>query len=134
MTKNLNFFFNGIRIVLLIITLSCSGKKNVSPIKGAINNGDFETVSEKLTGWILQARHSEKDLPNQATGEPVANIVKEAYTGEHSLHVFWDIPDTDSWNSLWVLTNTALYPVKPGDIFTVTGWMKGTSGFHCGKL
>ena len=121
-------------VFILIITSSCTRGKNHHALKDAIINGDFEIAGEKLTGWNLEAHHADKELPNQASGEPVASFSREAHNGEHALHVFWDIPDTDSWDSLWMLTNNALYPVKPGDIFTVTAWMKGSSGFRCGKV
>ncbi len=121
-------------IFILFISLSCTSGKINQPIKEAIINGNFELAGEKLIGWNFEARHSEKDLPYRAAGEPVANVSNDSRCGSKALHVYWDIPDTDSWGSLWKLTNDALYPVKPGEVFTVTAWMKGSSGNRCGKV
>jgi len=121
-------------ILFVIIFSSCGpdGKQNY--IKDGVSNGSFESTAKELEGWVLTAHHDEDDSPGKAAGEPVATIVKEPHSGKRSIHVFWEIPDTDSWNSLWTLTNNTTYPVRPGDKFTVTAWMKGTSGFHCGKV
>jgi rhamnogalacturonan endolyase len=121
-------------IFILILPFSCSGYKRHLPLKDAVINGGFETVNEKLTGWELESSHPDEQNQFIAQGEPSVTVVEEAHSGKNALHVFWDIPDTDSWNSLWMLTNTALYPVSPEDIFTVTAWMKGTSGLRCGKV
>ncbi len=120
-------------LIILIISASCSGEKKQRPLRDAVINGDFETVGENLTGWNLEAKHAtNKKFP--ATGEPVANVKNEPHSGKKSVHVSWDIPDTDSWGSIWTLTNNKRYSVIPGDVFTVTAWMKGNSGFHCGKV
>ncbi len=121
-------------VFIIMITGSCTRGIHHHPLEDAVMNGDFETAGQELTGWVLEARHPDEDLPGQASGEPVASASEEAHSGERSLHIYWDIPDTDSWNSLWRLTNSALYPVKPGDVFTVNAWMKGSSGFRCGKV
>lgn len=130
MIRNYKYAIKAYTVVLIIVLNSCSGKQ----IKDAVNNGGFEASNSEPSGWVLKARHSEKELPFRAAGEPVAEIATISHQGNNSLHVKWDIPDTDSWNSLWTLDNTAVYNVNPGDEFTVSAWMKGASGFHCGKV
>ncbi|MFC2116567.1 hypothetical protein ACFLTU_08820 [Bacteroidota bacterium] len=133
MSKYLKFALHFAVIFTLIITCSCT-KQNPPPLEEAIINGDFETPGEELSGWDLVARHAGENTLKPAAGEPEAIISEEAHSGKQSAHVSWNIPDTDSWNSLWRLTNKALYPVSPGEVFTVTAWMKGSSGFRCGKV
>ena len=134
MLKKIKFLVQVCGLFLLLIALSCSGCRNNKSIKEAVNNGGFETPGEKLTGWNLEWSHSGRELPAGAATGPIATVVDEAHSGKHSLHIFWENSLTDSYEPTWSLTNTALLPVKPGDIFTMTAWMKGTSGFRCGKL
>ena len=133
MSKFLKYVVQILVIFIMVLGYSCTKGKKLQPVKDAIVNCDFEMAGEKLTGWNLEARHAPY-LLKPATGEPVANISEDAHSGKQSLHVFWDIPETDNWGSLWTLTNETLYPVKPGEVFTVTAWMKGSSGFRCGKV
>lgn len=123
---------NAFVLLLLLTVMSCTGQKG-HPIKNAVANGGFEASGKDITGWVLEADHSEREI-GSAPGEPVPTITNDAHDGKNSVHVFWDIPDSDSWGSLWTLTNSTLYPVKPGEEFTVTAWMKGKTGFRCGKV
>ena len=134
MGKKINYIFNVAEAIVLMLFFGCTSGNRPRIVNNAIINGGFETEGEKLQGWDLKARHSDKELPYRAAGEPSATIMKEAHSGKNSLHVLWDMPDYDSWNSLWTLTNNALYSVKPGDEFTVTAWMRGTTGYKCGKV
>lgn len=116
--------------IALVLLNSCSGNQ----IKEAVENRNFDDRSGSLKGWKLAARHDRDQDQFSAQGEPSATIENQAHSGKKSVHIVWDIPDTDSWGSLWMLTNNVLYPVKPGEIYTVTAWMKGADGFHCGKV
>jgi rhamnogalacturonan endolyase len=127
--------FTSLPVILILYFLcSCTSGSRQRYIKDGVLNGGFEKGGTEIPGWVLTAHHPSPDSPGRASAEPVANLTEEPYSGKQSLHVFWDIPDTDSWNSLWTLTNSQVYPVMPGDKFTVTAWMKGKSGFRCGKV
>ena len=133
----MKMFLNSIFLqgLLFVLVLSgCSGVRNQRALGSAVKNGDFEIAGSGLTGWTLDARHADEDRPGQATGEPEASVVSEAHSGNQSLHIFWDIPDEDSWRSRWTLTNETVYPVSPGDLLTVRAWMRGKTGFRCGKV
>ena len=133
MRKKLNYSLTALICLTLLAITACRGHKQL-PIKNAVANGSFELGKTTLTGWSLEARHADEQDPLRAKGEPSATISDQAHSGKKALHIVWDIPDTDSWDSRWILTNDTTLAVKPGEIFTVTAWMKGTSGFHCGKV
>ena len=104
------------------------------PAEAAVANGGFEDRGRGLSGWTLVSSRSDAPPDRRAKGEATAEIAPEAHSGKHSLHIRWEMPEQDSWDSLWTLTNSARLAVKPGEVFTVTAWLKGTSGFRCGKV
>ncbi len=122
-------------IVLLILMMlgACSGGKQ-HLVKNAVENGGFEKDKSLITGWSLKALCQKTDSTGKVTGEPSVTIAEEGHTGKQSLHIFLDVPESDIWGPWWTLTNNTVCTVKPGDVFTVTAWMKGTSGFRCGKV
>ena len=63
-----------ILILVLLVFFGCAGKNKHVVINEAIINGGFETEAKKLTGWNLEARHSNKELPYRADGEPSATL------------------------------------------------------------
>ena len=121
-------------LLFVLMLPGCSGESDQHLLNDAVINGGFEAAEPGMTGWDFDAQHADPDRPGRATGEPEARVVKESHGGNQSLHIFWDIPDEDSWRSKWTLTNQALYPVSTGDLLTVRAWMRGETGFRCGKL
>jgi hypothetical protein len=103
----------------------------------AFANPGFEASAGELSGWTLTSRRPEisEKMPAEcvASGEPVADISDQAHSGGRAAHIFWDMPEADWGYSQWTLANAARLPVRPGQVFTITAWVKGRTGFMCGQ-
>ncbi len=123
-------------ISLTVIALLAAGMRAGGD--GAVfANPGFEASASDLIGWTLTSKHPEigERMPPErvASGEPTAGISDQAHSGTRAAHILWPMQEGDWGYSQWTLTNSARLPVRPGQLFTITAWMKGRSGFMCGQ-
>jgi hypothetical protein len=120
----------------MVIVLLATGVRAAGD-GAAFANPGFEASASELVDWALTSTHPEvsEQMPAErfAKGEPVADISDQAHSGKRAAHIFWDMPETDYGFSQWFLANSARLAVQPGQVFTVTAWMKGRTGFMCGE-
>lgn len=120
-----------LQLAVAVVVLGSGGQR--TPLSPVVVNGGFEDPRPALVGWTLGAIHPAPpyDESRIAKGEPRAELSDQAHGGKHSVHIFWPMSDMDSGASTWILTSEPI-AVGPGQVYTVTAWMRGRTGFRCG--